>query len=126
MRYTVETNRGYLKAEMVERDTAEETREFVEAIVAAMHARKIPRVLISIRSSRALYKVDQWNLSGALERIMHLNGLRIAFIADSKELEMSQEYIALLGQQRGLAFRTFQGEKEAVEWLQEGAGEPAT
>ena len=45
------------------------------------------------------------------------SGLRVAFIADSKELAMSQEYIALLGRQKGLDFRTFASEQEAVDWL---------
>ena len=30
---------------------------------------------------------------------------------------MSQEYIALLGQQKGLDFRTFATEQEAIDWL---------
>ena len=37
MRYTIEKQAGgYLKAEMLERDTAEETAQFVAAIVEAL------------------------------------------------------------------------------------------
>lgn len=46
-------------------------------------------------------------------------GLRVAFISDSRELALSQEYIELIAKQRGLAFRTFASEKAAVEWLTE-------
>jgi|SRR5688572_2153141 hypothetical protein len=119
MRYTIVAGPQYIKAEMVERDTAEETKEFVHAILETLRKHKPPRVLISIRSSRPVYKVDSWNLSGALDQMVPLKGLQVALVADSRELAMSQEYIALLARQRGVDFRTFAAEKEAAEWLVE-------
>jgi hypothetical protein len=116
MRYEIEVHPGYLKAEMRERETGEETRSFVEAIIAALREHKLPRVLISVRASRPVFKVEQWGLSGALGQVEGM-GLRVAFIADSKDVAMSQEYIALLGRQRGLDFQTFATEQEAVDWL---------
>jgi hypothetical protein len=121
VQYKIERCAGYIKAEMIERDTAEETSEFVNAILDALRSHGVFKVLISLRSSRPVFKVDEWNLSGALEKVMGLPGLKVAFIADTKELSMSQEYIALLAQQRGLAFRTFGAEKPAVAWLLEEA-----
>ena len=118
MRYTIEPqDGGYLKAEMVERDTAAETAEFVEAIVGALAARKARRLLISIRDSRPVFKVEEWKLSAALEKVMSMPGLQVAFIADTREVQMSQEYIALLGRQRGLDFKSFDSEQAAVAWL---------
>ena len=105
MRYTIEKQDGYLKAEMVERDTAEETAEFVEAIVEALRAGPVDKLLISIRDSRPVFKVEQWSLSAALDKVMSIPGLKVAFIADTRELQMSQQYIALLGRQRGLQVR---------------------
>ena len=110
-----------MKAEMVERDTAAETVEFVHAIIAALGAQGIYRVLISIRNSRPVFKVEEWKLSQALEQVMSIAGLKVAFIADTRELAMSQEYIALLGRQRGLEFETFPSEQAAVAWLLAGA-----
>ena len=117
MRYTIEIGPHYIKAEMIDRDTAEETKEFVDAVLAALKEHKLPRVLISTRESRPLYKVESWNLSGALDQLMGMKGLKVAFVSDSKELAMSQQYIELLAQQRGLAFKTFKSEKAAAEWL---------
>lgn len=122
MKYKIELCAGYIKAEMVERDTAEETSEFVTAILGALRSHGVFRVLISIRSSRPVFKVEEWNLSGALDQVMGAPGLKVAFIADTKEIGMSQEYIALLAQQRGLAFRAFGAEKTAVAWLLEDGG----
>src|SRR6266487_1515144 len=113
MRYTIDVHPGYIKAEMRERETGEETRSFVEAIIAALRQHKLPRLLISVRSSRPVFKVEQYGLSEALAQVASM-GLRVAFIADSKEIAMSQQYIALLGQQRGLGCKTFEDEAAAV------------
>lgn len=120
MRYTIEVGAHYIKAEMVDRDTAEETREFVDAIVDALRKHKQPRLLISTRSSRPVYKVESWNLSGALDQVAGMRGLKVALVADSKELALSQQYIELLAAQRGLAFKTFESEKRAAQWLTSG------
>jgi hypothetical protein len=117
--YNIEVLLGYIKAEMVERDTAAETSEFVNAILDALRSHGIFKVLISIRSSRPVFKVEEWNLSTVLEQLIRLPALKVAFIADTKEISLSQEYIALLAQQRGLAFRAFSAEKPAVSWLLE-------
>ena len=117
MRYKIEQLPGYLKAEMVERDTAEETAAFVEAIVEALRAGRADRLLVSIRSSRPVFKVEEWKLSAALDKVMSIPGLKVAFIADMREVQMSQEYIALLGRQRGLQFQSFESEAEALAWL---------
>jgi hypothetical protein len=117
MRYTIEKLSGYLKAEMTERETAAETVEFVDAIVAALRVESVFKLLISIRKSRPVFKVEDWKLSEALDKVMSIAGLRVAFIADTKEVAMSQDYIALLGRQRGLEFRTFPTEQAAVAWL---------
>ena len=125
MQYTIEILPGYLKAEMLERDTAAETAEFVEAIVQALRSKGVFRVLISTRKSRPVFKVEEWKLSEALDRVMSIRGLRIAFVSDTRELAMSQDYIALLGRQRGLAFQAFgTDDLAAIAWLQgEGGGD---
>lgn len=117
MRYTIEGKAGYLKAEMLERDSAEETAQFVEAIVEALLAHAADKLLISIRDSRPVFKVEEWKLSAALDKVMSIPGLRVAFVADTREVQMSQQYIALLGRQRGLKFESFDSEPAAVAWL---------
>ena len=117
MKYTIEQSDGYLRAEMLERDTAEETRAFVEAILQALRSSGLPRLLISIRSSRPVFKVQQWDLSGALAQVASLPGLKVALISDTREIGMSQEYISLIATQRGLDFRPFGSEPEALAWL---------
>ena len=117
MRYTIERQPGYLKAEMSERDSAAETAEFVESIVEALRAHAADKLLISIRNSRPVFKVEEWKLSAALDKVMSIAGLQVAFISDTREVQMSQQYIALLGRQRGLKFESFDSEPAAVAWL---------
>jgi hypothetical protein len=117
MRYTIEQKDGYLKAEMLERETPEETVEFVNAVVEALRNAPQAHVLISTRQSRPVFKVEDWKLSEVLQKVMGVPGLRVGFISDSREIAMSQEYIALLGRQRGLEFETFSSEQGAVIWL---------
>ena len=119
MRYTIEKQPGgYLKAEMVDRDTAEETAQFVGAIVEALRKQEARRVLISTRHSRPVFKVEDWKLSAALDQVMSIPGLKVAFVSDTRELAMSQDYIALLGRQRGLEFKAFGAdESAAISWL---------
>jgi hypothetical protein len=119
LKYTIEQRPGYLKAEMLERDTAAETRAFVDAILEALRSSGGLRLLISIRHSRPVFKVQQWDLSGALAQVASLPGLKVAFISDTREIGMSQEYISLIATQRGLEFRPFGAEPEAVAWLLE-------
>ena len=126
MRYTIENLSGYLKAEMIERETAAETAEFVDAIVSALRTHSVFKLLISIRSSRPVFKVEDWKLSQALDQVMSIAGLKVAFIADTKEVAMSQDYIALLGRQRGLQFETFPTEQAAVAWLTSSSSSSAS
>ena len=117
VRYTLEPKDGYLKAEMTERDTAAETAEFVEAIVGELQGKGGRKVLISIRNSRPVFKVEEWKLSAALDKAMRISGLQVAFVSDTRELQMSQQYIALLARQRGLKFEAFDNEPAALTWL---------
>ena len=117
MRYSIEPQDGYLKAEMTERDTTAQTAEFVEAIVRALRVSAAKKMLISIRDSRPVFKVEEWKLSAALDKVMSIPGLQVAFISDTRELQMSQQYIALLARQRGLKFEAFDTEPAALAWL---------
>ena len=117
MQFTIELRSGYLKAEMTGRDTAAQTAEFVAAIIAELRARGVARLLVSVRKSRPVFKVEDWKLSEALDQIAGIPGLRVALVSDTRELGMSQDYIAFLGRQRGLEFQSFRSEDAAVAWL---------
>jgi hypothetical protein len=118
VKFNISLRPGYLEAEMTERNTAAETAEFVAALIAKLRASGVARVLVSVRRSRPVFKVEDWKLSEALDQIAGIAGLRIAFISDTRELGIAQDYIAFLGRQRGLQFETFATEQAAVAWLE--------
>ena len=117
MRYTITAQGGYLRAEMTGRDTAAETREFVDAIVKGLRESGLNRLLIVIRQSRAIFKVGEYNIDDYFKAVASIPDLRVAHVGDTAELRASQEYIALRGKQHGVECRALKDEKEAVGWL---------
>lgn len=94
------------------------SRSTPAAIVEALRKQGERRLIVSTRQSRPVFKVEDWKLSAALDQVMSIPGLKVAFVSDTRELAMSQDYIALLGRQRGLEFQAFGAEEgAAVAWL---------
>ena len=114
MRYSIEMREGYVRAEMLERETPEETREFGEALFAEVQAKAASRVLVLVRSSRPIFRVEEYRLSGFLEC---MPGVKVAVVSDSRELAAAHEYVQLIASQRGIALHAFPTEQSALEWL---------
>jgi len=117
MRYSIEMRDGYLRAEMLERETPEETREFGDALHAAMGERGIFRALVVVRASLAIFRVEEYRLSDFMRRMGETPGMRIAMVSDSRELAAAHEYVQLIASQRGVALRAFADEAAALAWL---------
>ncbi len=109
---------GVLRVEIRERETAEETRDGAEAIFAERAKHGVLAILLVAKDSRPIFKVEEYGLSGLLERVAAIAGLRIAVVGDSPELRSAHQYIELLAKQRGVPLRAFASEREALAWLQ--------
>lgn len=119
MRYQITDAPDYLKAELFDRQTAEQTREFLDAVAGECIKRQHYRVLISVRSSRPVFSVEKYGLSSFLDLALKYSG-RIAVLADAPEIRLAQEYVAMLARLRGVNVRTFRDEASAVQWLRNG------
>jgi hypothetical protein len=108
---------GVLRAEIRGRETAQETRESAEAIFAERAKHGVLAVLLVVKESRPIFKVEEYGLSGLFDRVVAIPGMRIASVGDSAELRSAHEYIELLAKQRGVALRAFASEREALAWL---------
>lgn len=106
-----------LRAELAGRETAAQTEEFLRALAAEAQERRCPRLLISIRESRAIFQVEQYRISEQLHRLAANPAVRVALLADSAELRAAHEYIELLARQRGANVRSFAREADAIDWL---------
>ncbi len=120
MRYTIDVRDGYLRAELVERDTPQETRQFSTAVHAAMLEKGLSRLLVVVRASRPIFRVEEYQLSEFFKLVSGLPSLRVALVSDSKELAAAHEYVELIARQKGIALRAFGREAAALEWLLQG------
>ena len=109
---------GVLRVEVRERETARETRDGAEAIFVERARHRVSAILLVVKESRPIFKVEEYGLSELLTRIAAIPGLRVASVSDTAELYAAHQYIELLAKQRGIALRAFSSEREALEWLQ--------
>jgi hypothetical protein len=107
---------GYLKAELFGRQTADETRKFLDALYAAALEHRRARILVCVRNSKPIFTVERYGISRYLD-IAFKSVYKIALMGDSPELRIAHQYIAMLAVMRGVDLRTFQNEIVAIEWL---------
>ncbi len=118
MRYEITIHPSYLKADLYDRHTAEETRQFLEAVAADSIKNEKWRVLISVHSSSPIFTVEKYRLSSFIELAVKY-AEKIALVADSREVRMAHEYAAVLVRMAGVNVRTFREESAAIAWLEE-------
>ena len=122
--YKITTEPGYLRAELFERETVEETRAFLDAVVRnnAIHRRS--RVLILVRASKSIFQVVAHGLMECFEQLSATVPGQIALVGDTRDLRLSHEYIEVIARQRGLNVRSFPDEATALAWLNDRRREP--
>ena len=116
MRYKITVLPLYVKADLHNRKTAEETREFLDIVAAECVRNDRTRLLISVHDSRPIFTVEKYHLSSFLQIATRYSGM-IALVADSLEVRVAHEYVAGLAQAAGVEMRSFHRESEAVRWL---------
>jgi hypothetical protein len=108
-----------LRVEIQQRETAAETREIAAGAFAARDKHGVLAILMVVKDSRPIFKVEEYGLSQILQRIAAVPGLRVAAVADDSALHSAHEYVEFLARQRGVSYRAFTGESEALAWLRE-------
>ncbi len=120
MRYEITVEPDHVKADLFDRETAEETREFLVAVAAEVRKHKRAQILISVHASRAIFRVEQYGIFDYFKELGELQKkYRIALTGDSEELRISQEYVESLARQHGVNVRSFQSEQAALNWLRD-------
>src|SRR2546425_12844813 len=110
--FTVEA--GYLKVDLFNRQTPEETRDALAAIAAEARKHACSQILISVHASRPIFKVEQYGLPDYFRELG-----RIALTGDSAELRISQQYIESLARRNGINVRSFPNEQAALYWFKD-------
>jgi hypothetical protein len=122
LRFSVEPRAGYLLARLSGRDSADEMRAFLLAVHEACRRHECPRILMSIRASRAVFRAEDYGLSGYANQLA-TPACQIALVGDTPELNAAHEYIEVVARQQGLNVRAFRSDAAAEGWLA-GAPEP--
>jgi hypothetical protein len=120
MKFRIEPHGEHLLAELQDRETAAEMREFLLAVKKACLEHACPRVLLSVRASRPVFKLEEYGLSGG--RQGYANELitpacRIALVGDTSELNHAHDYVELVARQRQINVRAFKDLASAQQWL---------
>jgi hypothetical protein len=116
MWYRISAEQGYLRAELFGRKTVEETRRFLDAVVAEGLKHQRARLLIYARNSKPIFTLERYGFSRYLE-IAFRSAYKIALMGDSLELRIAHQYIATQARLRGVNLLTFLDETAAIEWL---------
>ena len=119
MQYKIAMESGFLRADLLERETAEETRRFLRAVVFESIRHGCPRVLVHVRSSKTLFTVERYGVLETFKRLASDPAHRIALVGDTVEMGISHDYVALLARQQGITLRNFQNESQAIEWVRD-------
>ena len=121
MSYRIAPQPGYLRADLLERETAAQTSEFLEALAAAALEHRVTRILINVHTSRPIFKVEQYSASAYLKELARRPWLKVALVATQADLRSAHEYVEVLARQQGASLRSFADTANAVAWLQASA-----
>ena len=117
MRYQFTLVHDCLRAEMVGRETVEETQDFIAAVADEARRAATPRILVCVRRSRPIFRVEQYRISQQFRALAANPAMRVALLADTDELRAAHGYIEVLAHQQGANVRAFRDEAAALDWL---------
>ncbi len=124
MAYRITVEQNFFRAELVDRETVKETKDFLRAV--ARHSARHSSILIHVRASKPIFQVEHYGLIDDFREIARTPSHQIALLADAVDLHASHEYIELIARQRGLNLRSFRSETEALEWFKDRPPGPAS
>jgi hypothetical protein len=117
MHYKIELAQDYLRAELFERKTPEDTQQFIQALMAKALEAGCTRMLVCVRHSRPIFKLQSYGIVEFFRRVAANPANRVALLSDSEEMRSSQQYIEMLGREQGAKARAFRDEPAALLWL---------
>jgi hypothetical protein len=121
MGYKITLDQGVLRAELFDRETIAETKIFFRAVVSANKESGRPYILISVRSSKPIFKLE--GLIEYLRELAAAPSQRIALLGDTRDVRLSHEYLEVIARQHGLNVRSFLDEAAARRWFEDLRGE---
>jgi hypothetical protein len=107
----------YLRADLLRRETAAESEQFLNILKEAALEHPSKRVLICVHSPRAIFKVEKYRASAFLQDLAAEPSGRVALVAKHFEVRLTQQYLEVLARLKKARLRSFANEAAAVRWL---------
>ena len=119
MRYEIVSGPKYLRADLYNRRTAEDTRKFLSTLAAECTRLDCFNILVSVHASKPIFTLERYGFSSFIQIALR-NSAKIAALTDNAECRVAHEYAVMLARLRGVNVRTFRDEAVAVAWLENG------
>ena len=117
MRFSIVAVKHYLRAELLDRETVDETRDFLNALAQAARKHNSSRVLICVHSSRPIFRIEQYQASAYLKELASRPEFRVALVAHRADVRAAHQYVEVLAKQQAANLRSFENEDAAISWL---------
>lgn len=117
MKYTITDKQDYLRADLLERDNAEETELFLEAIREAALKHPRGRLLICVHSPHAFFRIEKYRASHFLQELAGRPRYRVALFSKHFEVRVLHQYVEALARLKRAKLRSFADEPSAIRWL---------
>ena len=117
MVYTIRLESDYLRADLFNRQTAEETREFFDQVAKHAQSKGCRNVLIWVHSSSPVFAVDRSGIFTQLRALSAEPSHKIGLLADTADLGYAHEYFESLGSLHGMNVRHFADPRAALAWF---------
>ena len=118
MLYKITIEPDYVRAELFNRETMGQMKEFLQLVADAATKHRRSRVLISVRSSNPVFTVERSGFLAYFRKLSADPSHKIALLGDSEELGISHQYIELIARQQGVTVQSFRDEAAALGWFQ--------
>jgi hypothetical protein len=117
VKYTIVDKLDYLRADLLERDSAEETETFLDAIRAAGDKYPRTRLLICVHPPRAFFRIEKYKASRFLQELAERPDVRVALVSRYFEVRVLHQYVEALARLKRARLRSFADEASALRWL---------
>jgi hypothetical protein len=120
MKHRISREADYLRAELLDRNTPEETLEFLRAVVQESLRHRCPQVLVCVRSSAtAVFAIQRYEVLTYFNLLKSDPSHKIAIVGSTLELGMTHDYIQTLAVRHGINVRSFLDEEAALHWIRD-------
>jgi stage II sporulation SpoAA-like protein len=119
MRYEIVAEPRFVRATLLNRRTAQDTREFLTALADECIRLQNFNILVWVRASKPIFTLERYGFSSFI-RIALKHSAKVAALTDNAEQRVAHEYAVMLARLRGVNIRTFRDEAAAVAWLENG------